>query len=73
MVQYWLRHFATFAVLGFALLLVAELLKGRGWETGLVNAGVWGVVVGAVVASTKAYKTRKGEACAVCADEEVAG
>ena len=65
----WLRSFARFAPLLFAVLLGVELLKGRGLETGLTNAAVWGAISAAIVASTIVYKRRKASDCALCVDE----
>jgi|KBSMisStaDraftv2_1062788.scaffolds.fasta_scaffold06254_11 hypothetical protein len=65
---FWIKRFVVAAVAAFAILTLVELLKGHDLASALWFAFGWGVLASALFTGTRIYRSRKGQACAVCND-----
>ena len=66
--QFWIFRFLGVAAGAFALLVLADLLKGETLENALWSAMIWALISAGVFVAVRNYKARKGEACALCRD-----
>lgn len=65
---FWIkRTVAVFVVVGSALFVVG-LLKGRAPDAALTFAAGWSAITTAIFVGTRAVRSRRGEACALCQD-----
>ena len=66
--SYWIKRFVVVTALGFAVLMVVELLKGHGYEASLTFSAVWSLIASAAFTAARIYHSRKGRYCAICRD-----
>jgi hypothetical protein len=65
---FWIRRFALVLAIAFVVIAGAHLLRGRSFESSLVEALIWSVISAGIFVSARMYQSRKGVHCAICND-----
>ena len=65
---FWVRRFFTVLALAFVLIAGAHLLRGRSAKYAVSEGIVWSLITASIFISTRLYRSRKGQHCAMCAD-----
>ena len=65
---FWIRRFVTVFVGAFGLIAASHLVRGRGLEYALVEAGLWAPITACVFTAARLYQSRRGQHCSVCRD-----
>jgi hypothetical protein len=65
---FWIRRFFTVSTIAFAIIAGAHLLRGRSGKYAISEGLVWGLITAFIFTSTRLYRSRKGQHCAMCAD-----
>ena len=65
---FWIRLFFTVLALAFVLIAGAHLLRGRSAKYAVGEGIVWSLITASIFISTRLYRSRKGQHCAMCAD-----
>ena len=65
---FWIRRFFTVFAIAFAIIGVAQLLKGRGAGYSITQAAVWGFASALIFTVARYFKSRAGQKCAICND-----
>jgi len=69
----WVKRFVVVTALVFAVLMVAELLKGHDLEAAITFSALWSVIASAIFTGARIYRVRKGQYCAICGDAPSTG
>lgn len=65
---FWVKRFLVVAVVAFAILTLAQWVKGRELVAAMSFGLGWGVLASAIFTGTRMYRSRKGQQCAICND-----
>jgi hypothetical protein len=65
---FWLRRFGLVALGIFLLLAAVYLLRGRGAETALPEAGFWALLSALIFTAGRMLQAGRGRECALCRD-----
>lgn len=65
---FWIRRFLTVFAGAFAIIAVAQLLKGRTAESATLHGLGWAAVTAAVFTTSRIYQSRRQQHCAICRD-----
>jgi hypothetical protein len=65
---FWIRRYVLTLVLAFVVFAGAHLLRGRPFESSVVEALIWSVIFASIFVGTRMYQSRKGVHCAICND-----
>lgn len=65
---FWIRRFLVVLAGAFLLIAAAHLLRGRGMDYALTEAGLWAAICAGVFTGARWYQSRRGQPCAVCKD-----
>ena len=65
---FWIKRYLLVLVSAFVVICAAQLLKGRGLEYALTQAGIWSVVASLVFTVARYFQARRGQHCAICKD-----
>lgn len=65
---FWIRRFFLVYLGGFAVLVVAGLIRSRPWEVVLGDSALWAGLAAGLFIATRLYHSRKGRHCALCRD-----
>ena len=57
---FWIRRFVTVFVGAFGLIAASHLVRGRGLEYALVEAGLWAPITACVFTAARLYQSRRG-------------
>ncbi len=68
---FWIRRFAMIYAGALTVISVAQLLKGHSAAYSFTQGAIWGLISTTLVIALRLYKSRRGEACAVCNDTPV--
>ena len=68
-----IKRFVVVTALVFAVLMVAELLKGHDIEASVTFSALWSVIACAIFTGARIYRARKGQYCALCGDAPSTG
>ena len=64
----WIRVFLIAFVGAFVVIAGAHLLRGRPLEQSLMEGLLWSAIAATIFTAARAYRLRKGQACAICGD-----
>jgi hypothetical protein len=65
---FWIRRYLLVLVLGFVVFAGAHLLRGRPFESSIIEALIWSVIFASIFVGVRLYQSRKGVHCAICND-----
>jgi dolichyl-phosphate-mannose--protein O-mannosyl transferase len=65
---FWVRRFLIFLVAAFAVIAASHLLRGRPVKYAVLEGLLWAFIAASVFIATRIYRSRRGEACAMCRD-----
>ena len=66
---FWLRRFTTVFALAFLVIGASQwLLRGRTPADAALQGVIWAAIAATLFTATRIYKSRRGEACALCRD-----
>ncbi|MEO8809924.1 MAG: hypothetical protein ABI386_06735 [Rhodanobacter sp.] len=65
---FWLKRFFTVLLGAFAIICVAQLLKGHRVDYSVTQAAVWGLLSALVFTTGRYFQARRGRHCALCSD-----
>ena len=66
---FWLRRFAAVFILAFGVIATSQwLLRGRTPADAALQGAIWAAIAASLFIATRIYKSRRGEACALCND-----
>jgi len=65
---FWVGRFATVLSGAFAVIFVAQALRGHAWLLAAADAAFWSVVSAAVFVTARFFQSRRGQHCAICKD-----
>jgi hypothetical protein len=65
---FWIKRFTQVSTLAFVILLAFEVLKGGSIRAGWIGSASWALISAAVFTATRIYRSRQGQACALCRD-----
>ncbi len=64
----WIKQAVIVFTVGFAILLIAALLRDRPLRRALNESIAWAAVSTAIFVGTRLYWSRQGRSCALCGD-----
>lgn len=65
---FWLRRFLTVFAGAFLIIGAAQALKGHTRRYATSQGVLWGGISASLFTATRLYRSRKGQACALCQD-----
>jgi hypothetical protein len=66
---FWIRRFLAVFALAFAIITASQfLLRDRAIEDAALQGLVWAGIAACIFTATRLYRSRRGEACALCRD-----
>jgi hypothetical protein len=65
---FWIRRSVLVFVIAFIAIAGAHVLRGRSFESSIVEALVWAVISATIFIGARMYQSRKGVPCAICND-----
>jgi len=65
---FWIKRFFTVAGIAFAVIFLAQCLKGNSLYYSLEQGLIWGIISAAIFTGSRIYHSRKGQHCAICND-----
>ena len=65
---FWIRRYFTVFTLAFVIIAGAHVLRARSANYAISEGLIWGLITAAIFISTRLYRSRKGQHCAMCAD-----
>lgn len=63
---FWIKRYLLAAVPLFAILVVAEYVKGTPTQADILSAGLWAVAAAGIFIGAAYRRYRKGQDCAAC-------
>jgi hypothetical protein len=66
--MFWIRRYALVFAIAFVVIAGAHLLRGRSFESSLVEAVIWSAISAGIFVGARIYQSRKGVHCAMCND-----
>jgi hypothetical protein len=67
----WIRRYVLTLALGFVVFAGAHLLRGRSFESSVVEGLIWAVIFASIFVGLRTYQSRKGLHSAVGNDTPV--
>ncbi len=65
---FWVKRFITVLLGAFAIICVAQLLKGHGVAYSATQAAIWGTFSAFVFTVGRFFQALRGQHCAICKD-----
>ena len=65
---FWVKRLLTVLLGAFAIICIAQLLKGHGVAYSVTQAAIWGTVSAFIFAVARFFQARQGKHCAICKD-----
>lgn len=65
---FWVKRFLTVLVGAFAIICVAQLLKGHGLAYSATQGAIWGTLSAAIFTVARFFQAKRGQHCAICKD-----
>jgi hypothetical protein len=66
---FWLRRFAWVFAIAFVVIAASQfLLRGRTLGDAALQGAIWAAIAATLFTATRLFKSRRGEACALCGD-----
>lgn len=67
-IGFWIKRFLAVLAGAFAIICVAQLLKGHDVAYAATQAAIWSIVSGLVFTVARFFQSRRGQHCVVCKD-----
>lgn len=65
---FWIKRFITVLAGAFALICMAQLMKGHDVAYSVTQGAIWGAVSALVFTVARFFQARRGQHCAICKD-----
>lgn len=65
---FWFRRYLTVFAIAFAIIAVAQLLKGHSQHHAVEQGLIWAFVSASVFTGSRIWQSRRGRHCALCRD-----
>jgi hypothetical protein len=66
---FWIRRFLSVFALAFLVIAASQLLlRGRSPGDAALQGLIWAGIAASLFTATRLYRSRRGEACALCRD-----
>ena len=65
---FWVKRFVVILFGAFAVITVAQWLKGHALDYALTQGAVWGLVSASIFTVARFFQARRGQHCALCKD-----
>jgi hypothetical protein len=69
--MFWIRRYVLVLVIAFVVIAGAQLLRGRTFDSSILEGLIWSVVSASIFVGARLYQSRKGVYCAICNDMPV--
>jgi len=66
--SFWLRRFVTVLSGAFAVICIAQLLKGHDLAYSANQGLIWSLIAATIFTGSRIYQSRQGQHCALCKD-----
>jgi hypothetical protein len=66
--NFWVRRFLTVLAGAFAVICIAQLLKGHNLAYSATQGFVWALIAATIFTGSRIYQSRQGQHCALCKD-----
>lgn len=67
-IGFWVRRFLLVLVCAFVIIASSHVLRGRTYANAAMEGSLWSVVTATIFTAARIYHSRRGHACAICAD-----
>ncbi|HKY23271.1 MAG TPA: hypothetical protein VJM31_18795 [Vicinamibacterales bacterium] len=67
-VSFWVRRFLIVLAGAFALICIAQLLKGHDLGYSAIQGAIWASIAATIFTGARIYQSRQGQHCALCKD-----
>jgi hypothetical protein len=65
---FWIRRFFAVLAIAFAVIAASHLVRGRGIDYAVTQAGTWSVISAIIFTVGRYFQARRGQHCALCRD-----
>lgn len=65
---FWITRFLAVLAGAFAIICVAQLLKGHELAYAATEGAIWGIISAAIFTGARYWQARRGQHCALCKD-----
>ena len=65
---FWVKRFLTVLAGAFAIIGIAQVLKGHALAYSVTQAAIWGTASALIFTVARLYQARRGQHCAICKD-----
>jgi hypothetical protein len=65
---FWIRRFLSVFAIAFAIIAIAQLLKGHSNRHALVQGLVWATISATIFTGSRIWQSRRSRHCALCRD-----
>ncbi|KQZ45023.1 hypothetical protein [Duganella sp. Root1480D1] len=65
---FWIKRFLVVLAGAFAIISLAQALRGHAIEYSATQGAIWGVIGAAIFTLARYRQARKGQHCALCRD-----
>jgi hypothetical protein len=65
---FWIKRFLVVLAGAFAIISLAQAIRGRSFEYAAMQGAIWGVIGATIFTITRFRQARKGQHCALCRD-----
>jgi hypothetical protein len=66
--RFWIRRYLTVFAIAFAVIAIAQLLKGHTNRYAVVQGLLWATISATVFSGSRIWQSRRGRHCALCGD-----
>ena len=66
--KFWIKRFAVVLGGAFAIIFLAQLLRGHDLPYAATQGAMWGAIAASVFAVARIYQSRRKQHCAICRD-----
>lgn len=66
--KFWIKRFAVVLVSAFAIICLAQLLKGHDARYAALQGAVWAMITAGVFTGARIVQSRRKQHCAICKD-----
>ena len=65
---FWIKRFFTVLAGAFAIICIAQLVRGHGLAHALTQAAIWSTLSALIFTVARFFQARGGQHCALCKD-----
>jgi hypothetical protein len=66
--SFWVRRFLTVLAGAFAVICIAQLLKGHDLAYSVIQGAIWALIAATIFTGSRFYQSRQGQHCVLCKD-----